>query len=451
MKIINSNQNDLNRDLSPNVSNREDHALEESRAIATDSPPISVPQERKLHLRMVVLFSGLIIALLTGLVIGGLKVRKVQYEKIDQARSTFNEACHTETLPNSEALSLAKQNWVQAESLLQTIPPLPGLGVNDAQDLKSTFNRCKLNIEANGNFQDAAQLSEAARIAVTQAEGLPEETWTEHLRQINSSIEHLGLIQAVPQDLPVFAEAQSRLEEYQNIRTQIQNRLKEQQQAVEDFNTAQEFYEQFQAQQVSSDAVSRSAAEKALNSAIGYLYKIPPEGTTVSAIAARTLGQYEEQLADFRVAPVRQNLRQLAADFTQLSRDLQVNLTFDDNTLATLNYLANQVGQFQQEPSISGHPAMVSFKAALDDYQFAQQLWQDCNEQTPESELCFRNGMGADNLYLGRASRFHNRLVDYYEVTPWLGLGWIRQKAALETIFEHAQQNLEQANELIRN
>lgn len=451
MKITNSNQNDLNGDFSSNVSNRKDQGLGASRAIATDSPSASPLQERKPHLRMVVLLSGLIMALLTGLVIGGLNVRKTQYEKIDQARSTFNEACHTETLPNSEALSLAKQNWVQAESLLQTIPLLPGLGVKDAQELKSTFNRCKLNLDANNNFQEAVQRSEEARIAVTQVEGLSEETWTEHLRQINSSIEHLGLIQAVPPDLPIFSEAQGRIEEYQNIRTQIQNRLKEEQQAAENFDTAQEFYEQFQAKRVSSDAVSRSAAEKALNSAIGYLHKIPPEGTTISAIAVGALERYEQDLADFKVEPVRQNLRQLAASFTQLAQGLQVNLTFDDNTLATLNYLANQVAQFQQEPSISGHPAMVSFEAALDDYQFAQQLWQDCNEQTPQSELCFRNKMGADDLYLGRASRFHNRLVDYYKVPPWSVLGWIRQKAALETIFEHAQQNLEQANKLIRD
>jgi hypothetical protein len=451
MKITNSNKNDLRGDLSSDVPRGEDHSLENSSAIATYSPPASPPQERKSHLRMVVLFSGLIMALLTGLAIGGLSVRKAQYEKIDQARFAFNEACHTETLANSEALSLAKQNWIQAENLLQTVPPLPALGFKDAQKLKSTFNRCKLNIDANSNFQDAAQLSAEARIAVTEVEGLPEETWTEHLRQINSSIEHLGLIQAAPQDLPIFAEAQGRLEEYQNIRTQIQNRLKEQQQAVENFNTAKEFYEQFQAQKVSSDAVSYSAAEKALNSAISYLHKIPPEGTTVSAIAVGTLGQYEQELADFRVEPVRQNLRWLAANFAQLSRDLQINLTFDDNTLTILGNLANQVAQFQQEPSISSHPAMVSFEAALEDYQLAQHLWQDCNEQTPRSELCFRNGMGADNLYLAPASRFHNRLVDYYKVTPWLGLGWIRQKAALEKVFEHAQQNLEQANELIRD
>jgi hypothetical protein len=451
MKTTHSNKNELHGDLPSDFPSGEDHSLEETGAITTHSSSASPPQERKPHPRIVLLLSGLIVALLAGLSIGGMNVRKAQYEKIDQARSTFfKEACHTETLPNSKALSWAKQNWAQAENLLQTIPSVPGLGFKDAQALKSSFSRCKLNIDANTHFQDADQTSKEARNAVDQVEGLPEDTWTGHLSQMKASIEHLDLINEVPQDLPVFADAQRSRKEYQSIRIQIQKRLDQQRQAVENFNRSKELYEQFQAKQVSSHAVSRDSAEKALSSAIGYLQTIRP-GTTVSTSATETLRRYKKELADFKVEPVRQNLRQLAANFAQLSKVLQANLTFDANTSAILDNLARSIAQFQKEPDISNHPAMVQFTAALEDYQFAQRLWQDCNGQTPQSDLCFRYGIVSDNLYLGRTSSFHNPLVDRYGVKPMPFSGWIRQKDALEEVFKHAQQNLEQANELIKN
>jgi hypothetical protein len=451
MKTTHSNKNELRGDLPSDFPSGEDHSLEETGAITTHSSPASPPQERKPHPRIVLLLSGLIVVLLAGLSIGGMNVRKAQYEKIDQARSTFfKEACHTETLPNSEALSGAKQNWMQAENLLQTIPSVPGLGFKDAQALKSSFSRCKLNIDANTHFQDADQTSKEARIAVAQVEGLLEDAWTGHLSQMKASIEHLDLINKVPQDLPVFADAQRRRQEYQSIRTQIQKRLDQQRQAVENFNRSKELYEQFQDKQVSSNTVSRNAAEKALGSAIGHLQTIRP-GTTVSTSATETLRRYKQELADFKVEPVLQNLRQLAANFAQLSKVLQANLTFDANTSEILDNLARSVTQFQQEPAINNHPAMAQFKTALEDYQFAQRLWKNCNEQTPRSNLCFRDEIIFDRLYLGRTSSFHNHLVDYYGVTTMPFSGWISQKDALEKVFNHAQQNLEQANELIKN
>ncbi|MBI4785302.1 MAG: hypothetical protein HY785_28940 [Oscillatoriophycideae cyanobacterium NC_groundwater_1537_Pr4_S-0.65um_50_18] len=420
----------------------------QSSAIIITSPPAPFPQKRKLYLRMALLSTGML-AILAGGVIGGLSIRKAQYDKMAQAQIFFNKACHTETFSNAQALKLAQQNWTEAENLLRTVPFMPGLGIRDAQEIGSMFDRCKQNLDATSYFFEAADMSRDARNTVNQLQGIPKESWIAHLQQLDAAIEHLKLIQTVPQDLLIFRASQQRLDEYQGFRVKVQNRLNQEQQAVENFQTAEKLHEQFAAKQAFFDTLSRSNAEQALVSAIDYLKKVPSERTTVSAIAIQTLERYNQELSDFRIEPVRQNLRSLADSFAQLSSDLQTNLTFDNNTLAALDHLANQFTQFQQETSINTHPSMPYFAVALQDYQFAQALWQDCNEQTPESNLCFRNWLGSDNLYLGDASKFHDRLIDRYRIRPlWMSRG-IRQKDALRAVFKHAQQNVEQAKQWV--
>lgn len=419
-----------------------------SSAITSTSPSIPFPQKHKYNLGIALLSIG-ILAILVGGVINGLSIRKAQYDKMAQAQSFFDDACHTETFPTAQALELAQQNWAQAEDLLKTVPPVPGLGIRDAQAARSTFGRCKQNLAATSYFFEAADISKDAHNAVNQLQGLSEENWLAHLQQLDAAIEHLKLIQTVPKDLPIFKTSQQRLEEYQDFRAKLQSRLNQEQQAVENLQTAEKLFLQFEAKQSFFDVASRSNAEQTLVSAINYLQEIPFEGTTVSAVAIQTLERYNRELLNFRIEPVRQNLRSLAANFAQLSNDLQTNLTFDNNTSAKLARLASQLTQFQQEPSINNHPSIAYFAAALEDYQFAQALWQDCNEQTPESSLCFRNWFGSDELYLGDASRFHDRLIDRYGIRPlWMSIG-IRQKDALRAVFEHARQNIGQATQWV--
>ena len=346
----------------------------------TISPaPRTVPKHR-LNRKIAIIASGITVAIV-GSAIAGNYFRTEQYNKIAQAETLLSETCHTTTFSDAEALNTAEANWNKATTQLQGIPPFPGFGVKDAQALTSKYALCKTNIDATKLFQEAATMSEAARDAVQRLPVLSEEKWVDHVVKLEVAIEHLGLIQTSfgnPTDLkaslPIFGDAQNRLQEYQQILTMAQKQRDGEHTAVQNFNDAKGLYQQFEANQGTTDATKRKSAEANLRGAIDRLRKIPTEGTTVSAEVIKTRKIYNEALDGFINEPVKQKLRNFVTSFNQLSSALKSTTLPPDKLASSIDTLTNQLDQFQRASNTSQHPALSYFQDALVDYRFSQRL-----------------------------------------------------------------------------
>jgi hypothetical protein len=409
------------------------------------APPAPIPHRRIKPKQAIIAAS--VAAVIVGGAIAANTVRTNQYQKIVDAQTLLNEACHTPTLADATALSAADTNWNAADAQLQSIPPIPGFGIRDAQALRATYALCKTNIDATKLSQEATTLSEAARAAVKQSVVLPEEGWATHVTQLNTAIEHLEDVQARfgdpaerAQSMPIFGTVEKQLKEYKQIRTVAQRHYDQERNAVQNFKAAQSLYQQFETNPNPSNATQREQTEATLLSAIARLKLIPPEGTTVSADASAYRRTYAKALFDFRAEPRRQQLRQLAERFKQLASALQSGLTTDELS-STLERITRELAQLQQAPNPS--QALRYFRTALDDYRFAQSLMLACARQDNCS-----TGLISEDLFVQPASPLYRTLIDSYNAKTHLFQG-INEKEALGAIADHANQNVETAQELI--
>lgn len=409
--------------------------------------PTPIPR-RRIKPKQVVIAAS-VVATIVGGAIAANTVRTNQYQKIAEAQTLLSEACHTPTLANATALSAADTNWNAAEAQLQSIPPIPGFGIRDAQALRATYAPCKTNIDATKLSQEAATLSEAARAAVKQSVVVPEEVWANHVTQLNAAIEHLEDIQArfgdpteLAQSMPIFGTVEKQLKEYKQIRTVAQRHYDQERNAVQNFKAAQSLYQQFETNPNPSDVTQREQAEATLLSAIARLNHIPPEGTTVSADAISLRQIYAKALSDFRAEPRRQQLRQLAERFKQLASALQSGMTTDE-LASTLERIGSELAQLQQAPNPS--QALRYFQTALDDYRFAQSLMLACARQDNCS-----TGLISEDLFVRPTSPLYRKLIDFYSAKTELFQGQsINEKDALGAIAAHANQNVETAQKII--
>ena len=303
-------------------------------------------------------------------------------------------------------------------------------------------------------------MSEAARDAVQRLPVLSEKEWVDHVVKLEAAIEHLGLIQTSfgnPTDLkaslPIFGDAQNRLQEYQQILTGAQNQRDREHTAVQNFNDAKGLYQQFAANQGTTDATKRKDAEANLRGAIDRLRKIPPEGTTVSAEKIKTSKTYNEALDEFINEPVKQKLRNFATSFNQLSSALKSTTLPPGELASSIDKLTNQLDQFQQASNTSQHPALSYFQDALTDYRFAQSLLDAC--KAPND--CFTGLWGDNDVYLLPTShQFYRKLSDFYHAKQEpTRKGWAvrlesaKEKTAFDAIWEHADRNIEKGEQLI--
>jgi hypothetical protein len=426
----------------------------------TSSSPALTIQKPRFTPKMVMFASVVTVAIL-GSAIAGIYFRTEQYKKINSAQALFNEACHTPTLADAGAVNTAETNWNNAMAQLQGIPQVPGFGVRDAQALKDNQNyaRCKANIDATKFFQEAAVTSQAARWDVQHAPFLIEEKWQNHVNKLKEAIDHLRLIQTNfdnPADLaktfPIFSDAQKQLKEYETIRTSAQQRLTDERNAVQNFNAANDRHEWFRAHQNATTDAEWRGAEANLQSAIDLLKKIPTAGTTVSEKAIERRQNYEKILARFKAEPARQQLRQLDESFRQLSNALEARSIPREEFASSLDDITSQLGQLREVSSISQHPALPHFQAALNDYRFVQDLLHVCYYQPDD---CFIGRWDSDK-YLRDTSPLYRTLIDFYQVEPVLTskgkairLESATERTAFAAIWQSADRNVKRAEELI--
>ncbi|MCU0549776.1 MAG: hypothetical protein MUC48_10560 [Leptolyngbya sp. Prado105] len=409
--------------------------------------PTPIPRRRIKPKHVVIATS--VAAVIMGGAIAANTVRTNQYQKIAEAHTLLSEACHTPTLADATALSAADNTWNAAEAQLQGIPPIPGFGIRDAQALRATYASCKINIDATRLSQEVATRSKAARAAVKQSAVLPEEEWVAHVTQLNAAIEYLEDIQTrfgdpaeLAQSMPIFGTVEKQLKEYKQIRTVAQDRHDTERNAVQNLKAAQSLYQQFEANPNPSDATQRERTEATLLRAIARLNLISLEGTTVSADASSYRQTYAKALSDFRAAPRRQQLRQLAERFKQLASALRSGMTTDELS-STLERIGRELAQLQQAPNSS--QALRYFQTALDDYRFAQSLMLACARQDNCS-----TGLISEDLFVRPTSPLYRKLIDFYSANTELFQGQsINEKAALGAIATHANQNVETAQKLI--
>jgi hypothetical protein len=425
----------------------------------TIAPALRTVPKHRLSLKMAIIASGITVAIV-GSAIAGNYFRTEQYNKIAQAETLLRETCNTTTLSDAEALNTAEAGWNKATTQLQGIPPFPGFGVKDAQALTSKYALCKTNIDATKLFQEAATMSEAARDAVQRLPVLPEEEWADHVVKLEAAIEHLDLIQnsfGNPVDLkaslPIFGDAQNRLKEYQQILTVAQNQRDGEHTAVQNFNDAKGLYQQFAANQGTTDATKRKDAEANLRGAIDRLRKIPTEGTTVSAEAIKTRKTYNEALDEFINEPVKQKLRNFATSFNQLSSALKSGMSTAEFA-SSIDSIGNELKLLQQASNTSQHPALRYFQEALTDYQFSQRLLIMLTICETSNE-CFTGVLDNDVYLLPTSHQFYRKLSDFYHANQELTRKGLavrltgKEKTAFDAIWEHADRNIEKAEQLI--
>ncbi|MBD1845311.1 hypothetical protein H6F89_18245 [Cyanobacteria bacterium FACHB-63] len=437
-----------------------DQSIEPATSIVI-SPSAPAVKKRRFTPKQVIIALGVTTALL-GSAIAAMTFRTEQYNKIAEAERLLSETCHTATLSDADALNTAETGWNNAMARIQGVPRVPGFGAAEVQSLQTKYAGCKTNIEATKLFQEAATRSQPARSAVQRSLVLSEEEWENHLSQLDTAIEHLNLIpktfdnsNQLKQSLPVFNAAQQRLKEYKQIRADAQKRHDREHNAVINFTAAKELYQQFEANQNVTDAKKRENVEVTLRNAIDRLRKIPPEGTTVSTEAVQLRQTYAQSLKTFEAEPAKQQLRQLAASFDRLSSDLEARISAQEFA-ASLNNIETRLNQLQQT-AISRHPALRYFQSALEDYRFAQSLFNVCNQQ-PDN--CF-NGMNSDK-YLSVTSPLFRALVDLYQVKSvsafesvlrrrrGIRLSSATEKTAMKAVLEAADSKVKTAERLIK-
>jgi hypothetical protein len=415
-------------------------------------PPPTAPKLPFIR-QKVMIGLGVIVASLVGGTIAWNRFPAEQSQRIAEAEALFTEACHTTTLPDATALNQAETAWNSANARLQGISMF-GFGTQETKLLREKYAWCKTNIDATKLFQEAATISEAARIAVKQSSVLPEETWANHVTRLQAAIEHLRDVQIrfgnqaeIAKSLPIVHDVQSRLADYEQIHAVAQERYDAERNAVQNFKAANRLYQQFTANQNATDANQRTIAEAHLQNAIEHLQKIPPEGTTVSIEAAKVYQTYKQALYRSRLEPARQELRQIVESLKQLENNLGSDVS-PEAFGASLDRIRNQLNQQQLAPTTHLYTAFEHLKSALADWQFAASLRSVCNDQSN----CFTGWLDGD-VYLRHNSAFYRSLVDNYNAEPvWTvqGAGLaIKQTTAINTVVESARYNVNAASQLI--
>ncbi len=319
---------------------------------------------------------GLIsVVMFTGGVIGWIKFKQEQEKKIQQSQALLAQACQTNISANANFLNASKK-VDEATSLLSSVPNLPGLAYQKAQNELNNFSTCIKIVDAKENLFAAKKLSKIA-LSVDREMTFSVQEWQGIHSDLGKAID---LLKTIPNDVNIYPQSQKELKIYQNQFQEVNKRLQQEQAAVNAFNRAEDLKnEADKLTRNSPNLKSLSEAESKVKEAI-QLIKPIPDGTTVSEKSKDTILIYQDKIEGIRYLIGAINLEPLMKLFSKFADSLNNKMEYQDYANKVKNLKEKFDNLTKQAPVTKNHPSAKALKSALNRYNDALIVWQYCQQ-----------------------------------------------------------------------
>ena len=343
---------------------------------------ITENNNNKIPNKKLVLVGLISVVMFTAGLIGWIKFKQEQDKKIQQSQALLAQACQTDISANHNFLDASKK-VNEATKLLYSIPNIPGLGYQQAQTGLNVFSTCIKTLNAKENFFEAKRLSRKA-LGIDDEMTFSVQEWEGIRSDLEKSID---LLKTIPNDVNTYAESQKALKVYQNQFSKVNQRLQQEQTAVNAFNRAEDLKKE-------ADLLTRNSpkletlneAESKVKDAI-KLIKTIPQGTTVSPKSQATILIYQDKIEGIHNLMGSRFLEPLVKLFYKFADSLDSKTEYQDyaNQVKNLNKKFTDI--LKEAPVTKNHPSTKALKSALNRYNDALIVWQYCQQGKCQNSL----------------------------------------------------------------
>ncbi len=328
------------------------------------------PQLKYKKTSFVVLFATLLVA---GSSFGWIKFQQEQERKIGLAQNLLAKECVEQT--QSDNFSATAKNVDRAVKLLYGIPKLPGSTYPEAQKELTKFSECIKVVNAKSSFITAKSLSTKA-FSVDNQTVLPIEEWQNIRVDLESAIIET---QSIPPDVDISKEAQTELNKYQNQLQLINQKTQNEQIALNALNRSINL--KLQAENIiryNFNLKSLSQAELKVRNAIQLIDDLPDK-TSIAENKEKYLKSYQIVLnkIQYNMAAIRLNL--LVNSFKKFAERLRSPMGYIEYSERLENLKFNFDNIFKQ-PFVIENETTKSLEKALSYYDDALVIKRHCYE-----------------------------------------------------------------------
>ncbi len=328
------------------------------------------PQIKYRKTSLVVLFATLLAA---GSSLGWMKFQQEQERKIDSAQNLLAKECVEPTQVDN--FSATAQNVDRAVKLLYGIPKLPGSTYPAAQKELTKFSECIKVVNAKSSLLTAKSLSTKA-FSVENQTVLPIGEWQNIRVDLESAIVE---IQSIPPDVDISKEAQTELSKYQEQLQLINQKIQNEQIALNALNRSINL--KLQAENMiryNFNLKSLSQAELKVRNAIQLLDDLPNQ-TSIAENKEKYLESYQIVLNNiqYKMAAIRLNL--LVRSFKKFAERLRSPMEYIEYSERLENLKFNFDNIFKQ-PFVIENETTKSLERALSYYDDALVIKRHCYE-----------------------------------------------------------------------
>jgi hypothetical protein len=387
------------------------------------------------------------IALLVGGSIGWIKLKQEQQKKIQQAQTLLTQSCQSNISGNTNVLNSSKKVG-EASRLLQSVPNLPGLDYQNAQNELTSFSTCIKRANATENFVEAQKISKKA-LEVDNQTIFTAQEW----QAINSDLaKGIDLLKTVPSDINLYNPAQKQLKLYQKKSQLISQKIQQEQTAVTAFSQAQDLQKQADTMIQNRPKIETlSEAGSKLQDAIKILETIP-EATTVSDKTKENLTIYGDKLEVIRYRIATKKLQPLLKDFSDFAASLNTRMGYENYSEGLKSLQASFRNLIQESPEIKSHPTVKGLSTALNKYNDASILWRYCEQGNCSNS--FSAGIGIldfrEASWIPDSFKMNNALLTKkYKVKTTANIfkrKYFQLNDALSQIWAQAKQDIQQVD-----
>ncbi|MFH7028363.1 MAG: hypothetical protein ACHBN1_23945 [Heteroscytonema crispum UTEX LB 1556] len=388
------------------------------------------------------------LTLLVGGSIGWIKLKQEQEKKIQQAQILLTQSCQNNLSGNTNVLDTSKKVG-EASRLLQSLPNLPGLGYQNAQNELTNFSTCIKRAKATEYFVEAQKISKKALETDNQTIFTVQDWQT-----INSDlVKAIDLLKTIPPDVNFYNSAQKQIKLYQKKSQLISQKIQQEQAAVTAFSQAEDLQKQADTMIQNRPKIQTlSEAESKLQDAIKILESIP-EATTVSDKSKENLSIYGDKLEIIKYRIATKQLQPLLKNFSDFAASLNTRTEYD-NYSQRLKTLQDSFGNLiKQTPEIKSHPTVKALSTALSRYNDALILWRYCEQGNCSNS--FSAGIGIldfrEASWIPDSFKINNALLTKkYKVKTTANIfrrKYFQLNDALSQIWGQAKQDIQQAEE----
>lgn len=336
----------------------------------------------KIPNKKLVLVGLISVVMFTGGLIGWIKFKQEQEKKVQQSQALLTQACQTDISANRNFLDASKK-VNEATRLLYSVPNIPGLGYQEAQTKFNNFSTCIKTVNAKEKFFEAKRLSKKA-LGIDEQMTFSVPEW-EGIR--SDLVKAIDLLKTIPNDVNTYPQSQKALKVYQNQFQQVNQRLQQEQAAVNAFNNAENLKnEADKLTRNSPNLETLNEAESKVINAI-QLIKTIPQGTTVSEKSQDTILIYQDKIEGIHYLIGSRNLEPLVKLFSKFADSLNSKTEYQDYANKVNNLNKKLAEMIKEAPVTNNHPSTKALKSALNRYNDALIVWQYCQKGKCQNSL----------------------------------------------------------------